>query len=1456
MSKPDLTPAGISLSTPNVLENRTMVDVTVSVSNNGPGAAINVLVSTYFNSESPGGLIHEEMIPFIDRTTTLMLSPFSWTPPLGSGGNNLFIVWADQPMHVVELREDNNRISFPIYVTPLGPDLATAVGAMTGFVANPVDLVASVSNQGDRVATGVSVSFYLGSLGNLLGVNNTVHDITVGNTTQVTFTWTPTSEGTYQIYAQAESSIVERLPYNITNNIDNNTLVVTPSPNPTAYSDEIGLVNPYPNNNTGVNLYAAVRNVGQADIGRTFSVRFSVDGTEVSTNQTVTPTMGVGDQVVVQSSAWQSIGCGFHTLQVDVDSSKDVEEGRVFEADNKVTRTIQVFGDRAPLIYSADVTLQYLPVAQSIKITGHMTVENGSVVVTQPQEACGQVYIKIMDGGSLTLVNSTITARDNDNWPLVIYVGGTSNSRFEATDSKILLNTHNGDGILEVGQGGIISLTDTTIDGDISAHGQSAIFNRVTFMGKRLHTYTTSTGNPTRIWDPVFAGTDYIALRSDDQVASTMDVDLRNATLDDVLTSQLVFGGHQWAQITEVTTTQMTRWWEGAITQKAKVTRCWWLTVEAVDGTGAPLKPEANAFINITRQNTQNLGFDQLVPTPVLYDTVWGPLNSTWPPIVPDGVLLLKAPAEDRFADIQKQWTNATYKVTGSATISGTPYAPDRDVIGFVNRSMTLRIKFSALTPDLAPEGISLSSIAYGAGSSQPLNVPIDISAVVNNTGRISQSGVVVDFFFTTVQSLGLWDGYMDYLPSTYSTYFIGSDTISIDADATAIAHVTWNQPVGTSFNILPISVVVDPPISHPTDGGAIRETNEKNNILETSVTLFPWPDLHLDITQIQVGRAVKGTPLVITVTVENTNGTNSATGVRVELRVDGSPSWIAQSSAFDITRGDSSTTQVTWTPSSTGNHTLSFYANVTGIETNRDYHQADNTADMTISVNAPPDLMLRQSEYLYYPSHYNMTQGSILVLGQAPYSAGVKVYNIGSTPATQSTLGVYVNTGAGWPPSGNLLVSISGINVSAGGNQTLTLTIPWSNALTGASWFNITLFADSSNVIVEDNENNNAVNITLLVVAPEGSVTIFGPADGTKYQPGDTIAITGQVATSAGVGLGSIPLTAQLLDSNNNVVTSASSQSSVDGGYFSFNIDTTGRSDGDYTIRIASTQTTIQPNTVSVIIKAPTVFTIFGLPLWLFLLIIIIIIVVVVGIVLYTRSVGLGKMVECGECGAFIPEDSTKCPKCGVEFEKDMAKCSNCQAWIPLDVKECPECHVKFATGEIEMADYEQKMRAQYDVVKAKFREEAESELGAAMSDQEFEDWWRKQPTFMTFEDWLREEEEMRKMGSKACPTCGTLNSVTATVCHKCGTLMKKEEGKRPARPPPRGREEAPRREAARPAEVPQAAEPRPTEPLPKKVVVKKPIAPTVIQKKVVVKRPVEEGKEGEEGTSGEEQI
>ncbi|MCI4371637.1 MAG: hypothetical protein L3J78_03210, partial [Thermoplasmata archaeon] len=134
-------------------------------------------------------------------------------------------------------------------------------------------------------------------------------------------------------------------------------------------------------------------------------------------------------------------------------------------------------------------------------------------------------------------------------------------------------------------------------------------------------------------------------------------------------------------------------------------------------------------------------------------------------------------------------------------------------------------------------------------------------------------------------------------------------------------------------------------------------------------------------------------------------------------------------------------------------------------------------------------------------------------------------------------------------------------------------------------------------------------------------------------------------------------------------------------------------------------------------------------------------------------------------------------------------------------------------------------------------------------------------------FEDWLREEEEMRKMGSKPCPTCGTLNSVTATVCHKCGSLMREQQrppqgggsgGATPViqtrkTPPPPS--EGPSGGQASPYSPPggQGAAPGGTEAIPRRVI-RKPLSPQPVVQKKVIKKPGEGEGQSESG-SGENQ-
>jgi ribosomal protein L40E len=592
----------------------------------------------------------------------------------------------------------------------------------------------------------------------------------------------------------------------------------------------------------------------------------------------------------------------------------------------------------------------------------------------------------------------------------------------------------------------------------------------------------------------------------------------------------------------------------------------------------------------------------------------------------------------------------------------------------------------------------------------------------------------------------------------------------------------------------------------------------------------------------VQIPTAIQGNPVTITVEIRN-RGTNDGTDVRVELRIDGNPTPSYISNPFSVSRGGVASTVVRWTPPTTGAHNLNFTATISGSMRNVDYNTVDNSVIMQVFVASPPDLAVVRTDFA---DNYNMTQ-------RGHVTVPVKIYNYGDTDATGFSVGIFLMRTGVWPPStSDRLSLLSDVNMSAQSNSTFDMELSSIPAIEAAGSYQFTVWVDSTMIIGEVSEDNNAVNVTLNVLLPTGQFTLSTSPAGQKFKPGDTFTVVGLVQSiSSGDPIPSLFINMTIRKQGEVVPVAVLPTRGASNGYFTYLEVQVGSGDGTYEIEFTS-QAGIQPLLITIMVESPQEWKIFGLVWWLFFLIIIVIVVVIVGVIAYTKRVGLGKLVECGECGAFIPEDSVKCPKCGVEFEKDMAKCSNCQAWIPLDVKQCPECGVEFATGEVEMADYEQKMRVQYDEVKKKFREQAQAEIGRPLSDEEFEAWWKKQPSFLTFEDWLRDEEEMRKMGSKPCPSCGTLNSINATVCHKCGTLMKKEEPKK--RPPPKEENKEP----ARAEQAPQAAEPRPVEPVPKKVVVKKPVTPTVIQRKVVIRKPGE-GQEGAaqgEGTSSEEEI
>ena len=470
-------------------------------------------------------------------------------------------------------------------------------------------------------------------------------------------------------------------------------------------------------------------------------------------------------------------------------------------------------------------------------------------------------------------------------------------------------------------------------------------------------------------------------------------------------------------------------------------------------------------------------------------------------------------------------------------------------------------------------------------------------------------------------------------------------------------------------------------------------------------------------------------------------------------------------------------------------------------------------TVSLPIQVRTGPDLTVQ-------PGSATMN-----VLQNQPFTAYALISNQGQTTASGVSIAAYLDGNRATE-----IARVNGLTVATSLNQTLNVA-----GISAVGAHTLMLVVDPDNTINEGGtaqESNNFANITLNVQPPPAGFTaLLTPSVGQSVVSGSALSVTGYVRDSGSQGIGGVVLNIELR-SGATVLATNSTMSDSNGLFVGTITVPQSTQDGSYTIVATPATTLIQPDSRAISVQRSSSFLfqqvpILGIQWWLFLVILAAAAAVAIGVSLYWKVYGLGKMVECGECGAFIPEDATTCPKCGVEFERDMAKCSNCQAWIPVDVKQCPECGVEFATGQLEMADYKEKMRLQYDEVIARFKQEASRQLGRSLSETEFQEWWRKQPTFLTFEDWLREEEEMRKMGSKPCPTCGTLNSVTATVCHKCGSLMRDQ------RPPSGGAVVA-----GAPARRIQArgpmSPPGPTN------------APAPIVQKRVIKKPIE-GKEGE---------
>ena len=619
------------------------------------------------------------------------------------------------------------------------------------------------------------------------------------------------------------------------------------------------------------------------------------------------------------------------------------------------------------------------------------------------------------------------------------------------------------------------------------------------------------------------------------------------------------------------------------------------------------------------------------------------------------------------------------------------------------------------------------------------------ISATIRNSGDVSASNVRVSFYATDPSG-------------SIRTLLADSIIAYIDVNDYGVAQISWTPSLPGTYII---EVIVD-------RLAAIEEISETNNEYTFEQRVLDYADLRVNYIVFDPASPVGVNAVVdIEAAIKNV-GDIAATNVVVHyyLGTSSTGTLIDTEVISTIAAGQTQTAIGHWT------------ANITeGL--------SSQTVQITVVVN--PNLPGRINEISY--DNNEATQSLVVndLRADLQFDDDMKI-NRSGVPITHASQGETVVISVTAINSGNTAatsVKFRFYAVDDENNQalfdTVTKDIGAGMAVeVNTTWlinrgmgsYTILISANYDGLIEESDTTNNFASMEFEIDAPNVKIEL-NPLDGNDYNPGSTIYVTGRVVNSNTTDPIPGALVTAYLAQNGVRVGQTFNATTNSVGYYSIPLYVPDGASGEYQVHSAVTigdKTTSTFKNVSIKQVAEG-----GIPWYLYLVILGVIAAAIIFFSVWLYKYGLGKMVECGECGSLIPESSKRCPKCGVEFEVGTAKCSECGAWIPSNSTSCPECGVKFINEAIEEEEnaYLSKMREQYEAYVETFRPEAKTALGKKYSDAKFTEWWKKQPSFVSFENWLTQEEEKRKFSGSSCATCGTLNPRGATICHKCGSSL-----------------------------------------------------------------------------------
>src|SRR5207245_2164910 len=159
-------------------------------------------------------------------------------------------------------------------------------------------------------------------------------------------------------------------------------------------------------------------------------------------------------------------------------------------------------------------------------------------------------------------------------------------------------------------------------------------------------------------------------------------------------------------------------------------------------------------------------------------------------------------------------------------------------------------------------------------------------------------------------------------------------------------------------------------------------------------------------------------------------------------------------------------------------------------------------------------------------------------------------------------------------------------------------------------------------------------------LISNQGQTTATGVSV-AAYLDGSRAVTYGRDSGSNGIG--GVVLAIELR-SGATVLATNSTMSASDGFFIGTIVVPSNTQDGQYSIVVTPATTLIQPDTTNIAVQRSSSFLfqkvpVLGIEWWLFLVILAAAAAVAIRVSLYWKVYCLGKMVERGECGAFIPE-------------------------------------------------------------------------------------------------------------------------------------------------------------------------------------------------------------------------